>query len=128
MKPDKQRLIRDLLADDNRREATLFTGARILRRRRQWRAARRGLALTAILILALVGMERIEEKTVRPAILETAAPQLQSSASAQAQSLTDEELLKLFPNTPVGLTTLANGRKRLIFPRAGDEQKFITRL
>jgi hypothetical protein len=49
-------------------------------------------------------------------------------STQQPQSLTDDELLALFPNTPVGLATLADGKKRLIFPRSGDEQKFVTRL
>jgi hypothetical protein len=34
----------------------------------------------------------------------------------------------LFPNTPVGLASLPDGKKRLIFPRPGDEQRFITKL
>jgi hypothetical protein len=46
----------------------------------------------------------------------------------QAQSLTDDQLLGFFPNTPVGLATLPDGKKLLIFPRPGDEARFITRL
>lgn len=49
------------------------------------------------------------------------------SPPVRSQSLTDDELLALFPNTPVGLATLPDGRKRLIFPRPGDEKRFITR-
>jgi len=37
-------------------------------------------------------------------------------------------LLALFPDTPVALATLSDGSKRLIFPRPGDDQKFVTRL
>jgi len=33
----------------------------------------------------------------------------------------------MFPKTPVGLVTLENGKKRLIFPRPGDEQRFVAR-
>lgn len=44
------------------------------------------------------------------------------------ESLTDAQLLALFPDVPVGLATLDNGRKRLIFPRLGDEERFIRRL
>ena len=52
---------------------------------------------------------------------------------AQAQTtgtrvLTDNELLSLFPNTPVGLVTLLNGKKLLIFPRPEDERRFYTRI
>ena len=36
-----------------------------------------------------------------------------------------DELLALFPDTPVGLITTADGRKRLIFPHPGDEQRLI---
>jgi len=49
-------------------------------------------------------------------------------ASTQPHSLTDDELLALFPNTPVGLATLPDGKKLLIFPRPGDEKRFVTRL
>ena len=41
---------------------------------------------------------------------------------------TNDQLLALFPDTPVGLAKLPNGKKLLIFPRAGDEQKFVTHL
>jgi len=42
--------------------------------------------------------------------------------------MTDDELLALFPDTPVGLIQTADSRKRLIFPQPGDEEKFITKL
>ncbi|HWC59130.1 MAG TPA: hypothetical protein VHC44_05490, partial [Verrucomicrobiae bacterium] len=47
---------------------------------------------------------------------------------SQVHEMTDEELLSLFPNTPVALASLPDGTKRLLFPRPGDEQKFIKRL
>jgi hypothetical protein len=50
------------------------------------------------------------------------------SPPVRVQYLTDDELLALFPDTPVGLIKTADGRKRLIFPRPGDEEKFITHL
>ena len=59
----------------------------------------------------------------RPSV-KVAAPQ----TPVPAQSLTDAELLALFPDTPVGLITLENGHKRLIFPRPGDEERFVKRL
>jgi hypothetical protein len=37
-------------------------------------------------------------------------------------------LLALFPDTPVGLITLENGKKRLIFPRPGDQERFVKHL
>jgi hypothetical protein len=40
-------------------------------------------------------------------------------------SVTDAELLGMFPETPVGLATLKNGTKRLIFPRPGDQERFM---
>jgi hypothetical protein len=125
MKPEKQHLIHDLLANAKRREATLLAGSRILRRRRHWRTARRGLSLAFVLAVAGIWIGRTNfHKPSGRAPLQAAAP----TASAQPHSLTDDELLALFPNTPVGLATLADGKKRLIFPRSGDEQKFVTRL
>ena len=125
MKPEKQQLIDDLLRDDGRRDATLLAGARILRRRRQRRVAMRGLALVIVLGLAGFWFERINSPSPSAP---PPTPIMATSKSPQPQALTDEELLALFPNTPVGLATLSDGRKRLIFPRAGDEQKFVTRL
>ncbi len=124
MKPEKQRLLHDLLGGDEGREATLAAGARILRRRRQWRAASRGLALALALAAAGVWLERANSP--KPVVAKT--PQLAAVPTpARPQAFTDEQLLALFPNTPVGLVKLSDGRKRLIFPRPGDEQKFIAR-
>jgi hypothetical protein len=125
MKPEKQQLIQDLLGDDDRREATLLAGARALRRRQHRRAATRGLAIALALVLSGVCFERVNSRrqSVRNTMSAAAA-----SEPVKAHALTDDELLALFPNTPVGLATLADGKKRLIFPRPGDEQRFITRL
>jgi len=123
VKSEKRILLDDVLGDA-RREATLLAGGEILRRRRFERAAARSLAVLAVIVLAAVA---IHQK--RP------APVLAKSNSAKpgpqpmrVEYLTDDELLALFPNTPVGLIKTADGRKRLIFPRPGDEEKFITRL
>jgi hypothetical protein len=125
MKPEKQQLIHDLLGDNGRREVTLLAGSRILRRRRHWRFGSRVFAFALLPALAGLWFER----TISP------KPQIQTPARAavspppsQPQSFTDEQLLALFPNTPVGLVTLPDGRKRLIFPHPGDEQKFLVRL
>jgi len=124
MKPEKQNLIRDLLEDDLRREETLLAGARILRRRRHWRAARPAAALLALVLGVTIFWLRRE--TPRPAL--EAASKAAPKVAPRAQPLTDDELLSLFPNTPVGLASLSDGKKRLIFPRPGDEQRFITKL
>lgn len=124
MKPEKQQLIHDLLDGESRRDATLLAGSAILRRRRQWRVGRQVFGLIA---LATVAMWFVEQTNRRQASVQNATP-TKSPSPFQAQSLTDDQLLKLFPNTPVALATLPNGKKMLIFPRPGDEAKFMTRL
>src|SRR6266542_3536483 len=123
MKPEKQFLIHDLLDDqrDRRREATLLAGGRILRRRRWRRVTLPSLAVLTLLVLAAFSLQRSGPRP--PAILTVVPP-----PAPAVQGLTAAELLALFPNTPVGLVTLENGRKRLIFPRSGDEERFIKRL
>ena len=125
MNPEKQNIIHDLLGDDSRREAVLFAGGKILRRRRHWRAARQTFVF-AVLMAAIVWT--VEQKNQKPVSNRAAASETRSAAPFQAQSLTDKQLLDLFPDTPVGLATLPNGKKLLIFPRPGDDEKFITRL
>lgn len=125
MKPEKQQLIHDLLDGDSRRETTLSAGTKILRRRRHWRTARQFLV---VISLAGVAVWLVQQSALRQSPVQTSAPAAESSAPLRAQSLTDEQLLSLFPNTPVGLATLPNGKKLLIFPRPGDEAKFVTRL
>jgi hypothetical protein len=118
MKPEKQNLFDDVLGQA-RREATLRAGGEILRRRRFKRAAARSLAVLAVAALAVVAMH---QKHPAPVVAKSSPPPV------RVQYLTDEELLALFPNTPVGLIKTADGRKKLIFPRPGDEEKFIVRL
>jgi hypothetical protein len=125
MKPEKQQLIQDLLGDESRRETTLLAGARILRRRRHWRAAARGLALSLVVTAAVLSLE---QKKSHPPSVQASLPLAKPVASTQPRSLTDDELLALFPDTPVGLATLPDGKKLLIFPRPGDEKRFVTRL
>ena len=125
MKPEKQQLIQDLLDDESRRETTLLAGGRILRRRRHWRAATRGLALALVATAAVLSLE---QKKSRQSSVQTSLPATKPTVSAQPHSLTDDELLALFPDTPVGLATLPDGKKLLIFPRPGDEKQFVTRL
>jgi hypothetical protein len=121
MKPEKQNLIHDLLDQDSSREATLAAGSRILRQRRDWRTARQ-TALMALLAAATVFY--LTRDTSHSQVSRTVKPAL----APQVQALTDDQLLALFPNTPVGLASLSNGKKRLIFLRPGDEQRLIRRL
>ena len=125
MKTEKQQLIQDLLGDESRRDATLLAGGRILRRRRHWRAATRGLALALVATAAVLSLE---QKQSRPPSIQASLPPAKPVASTQPHSLTDDELLALFPDTPVGLATLPDGKKLLIFPRPGDEKRFVTHL
>lgn len=125
MKPEKQQLIHDLLDGESRSETILSSGATILRRRRHWRAAWRASALVVLVGLTVLVAEQNSRRRT-PA--QMAMPATKPSASLQAKFLTDDELLGLFPNTPVGLATLPNGKKLLIFPRPGDEARFVTHL
>jgi len=125
MKPEKQNLIRDLLEEDSRREETLLAGTHILRRRRHWRVARQGMALA--MVVFLVAMLLMQHEKPRPALAQAGKPTLKPPAT-QVEALTDDQLLALFPNTPVALASLPDGKKKLIFPRPGDEQRFIKRL
>jgi hypothetical protein len=113
-----------LLDDDLRRESTLLTGARLLRRRRQWRTVRQSTVLVAVLACAAMFWMQRESLRPLPAQIAKTVPK----PAAQVHALTDDELLALFPNTPVGLASSPGGKKRLIFPRSGDEAKFITKL
>jgi hypothetical protein len=125
MKPEKQQLIHDLLDGENRREITLLAGTKILRRRRHRRVVWRTLAVMA---LAAATVLFVKQNRQQRTLAQISPPQAKPAAPLQAQSLTDEQLLSLFPNTPVGLATLPNGKKLLIFPRPGDAAKFISRL
>jgi hypothetical protein len=124
MKPENENLIRDLMNDDSRRENTLLAGSRVMRRRRQLRAARPGAVLLALVVCAAMLWMKRESVRSLPAPVAKTVP----LPAIQVHALTDDELLALFPNTPVGLASLPDGKKRLIFPRPGDEQRFITKL
>jgi len=70
----------------------------------------------------------LEQRKLRPTVAQTSPPGSTFAAPAQPRSLTDDELLALFPNTPGRLATLPDGKKLLLFPRPGDEKRFVTRL
>lgn len=121
MKPEKQNLIHDLIDQDSARETTLAAGNRILRQRRHWRTTRQVVLVT---VLAAASVFYLTKDASHPQASRFAKP----TSAPQIQALTDDQLLALFPNTPVGLASLSNGKKRLIFPRPGDEQRFVKRL
>ena len=126
MKPEKQQLIQDILGDEGRRETTLLAGTQVLRRRRQRRAVTRCLALALAVTATVLSLEQVKSRRLS---VQTPSPVPPPAATVQPRSLTDDELLAIFPtNTPVGLVTLADGKKRLIFPRPGDEKRFVIRL
>lgn len=126
MKAEKQQLIHDLLDDESRRETILAAGGQILRRRRRWRTARRGLAL--LLAISATVTWLIEKNFSRTTFQTSVASATKPPERVGPRFLTDDELLALFPDTPVGLITLPNGKKLLIFPRPEDEARFVTRL
>jgi hypothetical protein len=122
-------LIRDLWDDgeqDARRDTILLSGGRILRRKRRWRIATRCLAiLTAMAAAGLC----IQQTIVPGPPAFTAIPDAPATLTPASgvHYLSDDELLALFPETPVGLATV-DGKKWLIFPRPGDEARFVMRL
>jgi hypothetical protein len=124
MKPEKEHLLDDLLDGQSRREATLRAGAHILRRRRHWRTARQtaaALLLVGIASILLVHKSRLQKEAIVPSAEN-------NPALVQSDVLTDEQLLALFPKTPVGLVTLQNGKKMLIFPRPADDARYAVHL
>ena len=124
MKPEKQNLIHDLLDEDSSRETTLAAGARILRQRHRWRVARQAAIAGLVAIAAVTYLARGLRHSAAPQASQTVKP----PPGPQIHALTDDELLALFPNKPVGLIPLSDGKKRLIFLWPGDEQRFIRRL
>lgn len=122
MKPETQNLIHDLLDEqsDARREATLLASQRIFTRRHRRRATFRSLLTVTLLALVVFSLRR--NPAPRPEHLAPSPP------PSPVERLTDAELLALFPDMPVGLITFKDGRKELIFPRPGDEERFINRL
>jgi hypothetical protein len=125
MKPEKQQLLDELIDDESRRSGTLLIASKILRRRRQWRVARQ---IVALVILLAATTWLLEQKNQRQMPAHASPPEAKRPASQPVHSLTDAELLALFPDTPVALATLPNGKKLLIFPRPADAAKYITRL
>jgi ferric-dicitrate binding protein FerR (iron transport regulator) len=117
MRPEQHRLITELLSSpeiETRRQATLTQGRRVLRHRR-WR---RGLFRAGCVAAAAAAFGVwFHPQPPRP---DTA--QL-PRGKEEIQSLTDTQLLALFPDTPVALANIG-GRKVLIFPRPADQKRF----
>ncbi len=131
MKPEHHRLLCDLIDGSDpaaRRDAVLNSGQRVLRRKRHLRYLTRTLTTTAFAGLAALVITRTAAP--RPGAPSTAPRQAATSPArvvSQVQEITDDELLALFPGTPVGLVKV-KGKQRLIFPRAADEARFVVHL
>ncbi|MBU6399429.1 MAG: hypothetical protein KGS61_03845 [Verrucomicrobia bacterium] len=124
MNPEQKELIRDLFAADgiaSGRAAVLAAGGRILRRRRIVRRVGRASLVLVTGLLAVIAVGRLSH---HPKPLPAAVA---SSPASKIQVLTDDELLALFPNTPVALAKIGN-KEKLIFPRPGDERRYITHI
>jgi hypothetical protein len=129
MKPEKRHLLDDLLNDDDaetRRQTTLQAGRQVLHRRRLFRLTSRlglvGAVVAVILVASLREFTAVRRPTVPPVVV---APLDDTPRTmVQVEFITDDQLLALFPGTPVGLGT-AGGKTKLLFPRAGDEARFI---
>jgi hypothetical protein len=91
----------------------------VLRHKRWRRAATRGLALVAVVGVAVMSLH-LRTRQQPPTMAAVAQP------AAKVNYLTDDQLLALFPNTPVALATVGD-RKVLIFPRPGDQERFVAR-
>jgi len=112
---------------DRHRATILAGGAKILRHRRYWRAAKHvsGVFLIVFGAFWLAHTGKKQATTVRQAKQMTAPRDLEKS---QVATLSDDQLLAQFPNTPVALISLPNGKKQLIFLRPEDEAKFVAHL
>jgi len=127
MKPEKRDLIHDLLDNNANHDDILRAAGSVLRHRRRRRLATQVAGLLATFaLLAVVFLRRDVPQTKSAPVANVAT---KAAPAPEVKALTDEQLLSMFPsNTPVGIASLADGRKRLIFPRPGDEERFITRL
>ena len=124
MNPEKQRLIQDLLPNEgehDRRQATLRAGNTLLRRRR-----RRNVLFRSVTVLAAVICIGFSMRSLLPTISSTETVTIPPTTPTlpQAQSLTDDELLSLFPDAAVALATV-NGKPKLIFLNPEDEARYV---
>ena len=131
MKPEHHQLLHDLLDSPDaaaQREVVVNAGNRVLRRKRRVRYLTRTLALAAFAGLAVLALNRLSvPRSPSAAAAAKLAATQPSRAGFHLQEISDDELLALFPGTPVGLAKV-NGKQRLIFPRQGDEARFVVPL
>jgi hypothetical protein len=124
---ERQKLIEDVFGGPefaSARGETLRRGGRVLRRRRFVRRARSAAwGVAAFLVPLLLVRNASLHKPVN--LARVGGPALQDSGDRIAV-LSDDELLALFPNTPVALAKI-HGKKRLIFLRPEDEARYLGR-
>jgi hypothetical protein len=119
MTPDsrEKRLLAELLADEDLREATLRGGLIAIRRSKvQRQSIRIGAVLSAMLLFILLSrnMERTStEVKDQHAALQSAAATPEVIPGTTVRVLKDEDLLALFPDRAVGLVG-PPGKQRLI--------------
>jgi hypothetical protein len=117
MKMTDRDLLNDLFPASDR-EASLRRGATIMRRRRFIRRASQSLAAATVAVIA--GVLALHKPEPSP------APVIASSGPAKPASLTDNQLMALFPGVPKALMTV-NGQKRLVFLRTADAVRYVGR-
>ena len=107
MKPEHHHLLHDLLASGDRaaqRDAVLNATYPVLRRKRHMRYLTRTLPVAAFAGLAALAITKMgapgsRSSGARSKLAATPSP----PAVSHVQVITDDELLALFPGTPVGL-------------------------
>jgi hypothetical protein len=142
--PDHRHLLAEVLADTSPagfREALLGETLRLARRRRQWRQARRGAAVIAVLALALGGVWwklswppkakptasylLVRTQPLSPAQIVTTQPlspgQLVLTVSGGFREIGDDELLSLVAPQVAALVRRGPHEAELIFVKPGDE-------
>ena len=125
MRPEKEKLLGDLWEGrDARRDATLSGARRILRRRRWVRRANSAGLVLVTLLLICAGFYFGHPSRNRN--LEDFQTSVRAKEPA-CEMLTDEQLLALFPGTPMGVIKAKDGRSRLVFFRSQDEARYVTK-
>lgn len=122
MKRDKRQLLQDVLDERaaSYRDAALLAGASILRRKRWRRTTARALGVIAAFALLAVVAEKSLPRHSPVVPVAKAAP-------GGVHYLTDDELLSLFPHTPIALAKVGD-KKRLIFLNPKDAQRYMAPL
>jgi hypothetical protein len=117
MKTTDRDLLNDLFPATDR-EASLQSVSRIMRRRRFIRRASQSITIaTVALVAAAVAIHKPDRS---PALV------IASENVSKPASLTDSQLMALFPGVPRALMTV-NGKKRLVFLRTADAVRYVGR-